>query len=351
MIIKEPVSNLILNWFHIYGRKTLPWKIKKNIYYTWISEIMLQQTQVKVVIPYFLKFIKKYPTIKHLSLASKNEILYIWSGLGYYKRAHNIYTTTQTIKKYYSYKIPDNYYELIKLPGIGKTTAHAILSFSLGYFFPILDGNIKRILIRYYSINITDSIHYLDKYLWKIISLITPIYNTDKFNQGLLDLGSIICTPKKPRCNACPLNIYCRTFNQSKSHSITIKSKNKILLKKKYWLILIIYKNYIWLQKRQKQSIWKGLFCFPLFQTELNALLWIRSKKILYTQINKKIENKQYKISNFQLSIVLNSFEIYHKKEFLTTENEIWFNFLKNIPKVGLPNLIKRIILQIKKNS
>jgi len=345
MIIKKPFSNLVINWFHTNGRKNLPWKIKKNFYFTWISEIMLQQTQVKTVIPFFLKFIKKFPTIQVLSNASINEILNVWSGLGYYTRARNIYKVAQIIKKK-QYKFPDNFYKLIKLPGIGKTTAGSILSFSKGYCFPILDGNVKRILIRYYSIKTSYSNYYLEQYLWKIIKIITPIYNTDKFNQGIIDIGSLICKPRNPQCNICPLNIHCITYKKQNFVSFNTKKNNKH--KKKYWFILIIYKNLIWLEQRKHEKIWNGLFCFPSFKTKKEVFLWIKNKNIYYKKINQVIEKKQYNISNFKLSAFLSIIKINRKKNWLATKDKIWFNFLKSRPIIGLPVFIHDVIKQIK---
>lgn len=145
-------SQIVLNWYHINGRKNLPWKKDKTLYKIWISEIMLQQTTVITAIPYFKKFISKFPNIKSLNKGNLDDILYLWSGLGYYKRAENIYKTAKIIQEQYQEKFPTRFSDLIKLPGIGKSTAGAILSLSLNYFFPILEGNVKRILTRYYGI-------------------------------------------------------------------------------------------------------------------------------------------------------------------------------------------------------
>ncbi|MBZ2279400.1 A/G-specific adenine glycosylase, partial [Buchnera aphidicola] len=185
-------SQLILNWYHINGRKNLPWQKDKTLYKIWISEIMLQQTTVKTVIPYFQKFLKKFPNIHILSSSTLDEILYLWSGLGYYTRARNIYQTSQIIKKKYKGEFPKEFSNIIQLPGIGKSTAGSILSFSLNYFFPILDGNIKRVLMRYYGIHPNIKTTKIQKELWKIIAIKTPLHNTGKFNQAMIDLGSLI---------------------------------------------------------------------------------------------------------------------------------------------------------------
>lgn len=209
MFKKIIFSQLILNWYHKFGRKKLPWKKNKNIYNIWISEIMLQQTKVKTVIPYYKKFIKKYPNFEKLSKISLNKILKIWKGLGYYNRAKNIYKTILIIKNKHNGIFPTNFIDLINLPGIGKTTAGAILSLSLDYSFPILDTNIKRILIRINNFKIKKI---KEKKLWELIEKLTPIHNTGKFNQAMMDIGSKICTFKKPKCINCPIKKICKTY-------------------------------------------------------------------------------------------------------------------------------------------
>jgi len=230
------VTQTILNWFHVYGRKNLPWQKNKTVYSVWISEIMLQQTQVKTVIPYFIKFLKKYPTINSISLSSENAVLYEWSGLGYYKRAKNIYKTAKIISSKYNGQFPDVFNHVIKLPGIGRTTAGAILSISYNYFFPILDSNVKRILIRLYGVQFTRYNKKIDNILWKKVQSILPMHNAGKFNQALMDLGSLICCPVNPKCKNCPINYTYTFFKKKNIQNCSIK--NKILQLKK---ILVYY--------------------------------------------------------------------------------------------------------------
>ncbi|BBI01424.1 A/G-specific adenine glycosylase [Buchnera aphidicola (Nipponaphis monzeni)] len=351
MIIKTPFSNLIINWYHIYGRKNLPWKKHKHIYLVWISEIMLQQTQVNTVIPYYIKFIKKFPNIKCLANASLNEILSIWSGLGYYKRAHNIYKTIQLIKKEKNYYFPESFEELIKLPGIGKTTAGSILSFSKGYYFSILDTNIKRILVRFYYLKPQTSIYTLEKYLWNIINLITPIYNTDKFNQGILDVGSTICTHKNPKCIICPLKKYCIAYSINDINYSLLYNKKKKIKNKKSWFIIINCKNHVWLEQRKLQKIWNGLFCFPEFFSFKKACQWLKKYQIYNRNLTQNKVYKNYKISNIKLDIALLIINVNYKINFYTKNPNFWFNILKisNI-SVGMPTFTKLLLQQFTKN-
>jgi A/G-specific adenine glycosylase len=335
-------SNNILNWFHIYGRKKLPWQIKKNVYKIWISEIMLQQTQVKVVIPYFKKFIKKFPSIKKLSQASLDEILHIWSGLGFYNRAINIYKTVQIIKKKYNYKIPKNFYKLIKLPGIGKSTAGAILSLTYNYYFPILDGNVKRILKRFYNYKLSQ--YLLEKKLWKKISLLIPIHNSEKFNQSLMDLGTLVCKIKNPICTKCPLKIKCLFYNNKNNDLKNNYIKKKII--KNCWFILIKYKNFFYL-KKQNQTVWKKLYYFPMFFNKKKAFQWIKKNKIIYEKI-KKEKKFLHHFSHYSL-LIHPILILIHIKTNIQKDKDIWFNIFKP-QKIGIPAPVKKIFTQILKN-
>ncbi|CAL4043892.1 Adenine DNA glycosylase [Buchnera aphidicola (Tetraneura ulmi)] len=342
------IAQSIINWFHKYGRKKLPWQIKKNMYKIWISEIMLQQTKVVTVIPYYLKFIKKFPTIKNLSKASLNKILFFWSGLGYYNRAKNIFLTTKIIKEKYNYKFPKNYFLLIKLPGIGKSTAGAILSLANNFFFSILDGNVKRILSRCFLIKEPINKSSTQKKLWKIINNITPIYQTEKFNQGIMDLGATICTYKTPSCTICPINNICLSYKNNQVNQYPKNIKLKKILKKIIFLLLYKEKK-IFLKKIEEKIIWKDLFSFPEFQNKQKMLLWIEKRNIEYKKIifleKQKFQYTNYKIVAEPILI----FTLNKKFEFLEKKKKIWYNLnSKKKEKIAIPSPIKKILNKLK---
>ncbi|CAL4324019.1 A/G-specific adenine glycosylase [Buchnera aphidicola] len=336
-------SQCVINWYHFNGRKNLPWQINTNIYKVWISEIMLQQTQVKTVIPFFKNFIKKFPTL--ISLCKKNnlnKILFLWSGLGYYKRAENIYKTTELIKKKFNNKFPNNYKEIIKFPGIGKSTAGAILSLSLNYFYPILDGNIKRILQRFYYIK---NIKNINSILWKKIYKLIPLHNSKKFNQAMMDIGYKICTINKPKCKICPINERCISYY--KNNFLIKKKKKKNKIKKNLWFVFIYKKNFI-LLKKNKKNLWKNLF-FPLvFYSKKKFKNFIKKKKIKKKYINKKKNKTIYHIvTKYKFYIHYFFIKINKKKtKKYINKKYIWFN-TKKFKKVGLS---KPIIKILKKN-
>lgn len=338
-------SQLILNWYHINGRKNLPWQKNKTLYTVWISEIMLQQTTVNAVIPYFKKFILRFPNIDTLSHSSLDEILYLWSGLGYYARAINIYKAAKIIRNQYKNKFPEQFSKIIQLPGIGRTTAGAILSLSLNFFFPILDSNIKRIIRRYYGIKIFLNNTETEKKLWQIIQSITPIHHTSKFNQGMMDIGSLLCKPILPKCNICPLNQSCIAFQKKNWHKYTIHKIKKNTNKKQSWFLVIKSKHFLWIERNIKNNIWKNLFCFPNFEKKNTAIQWLKDNNI-------KIKHKTIKpfihiFSHFKLYIQTILIELPCNKNVFYNNHGIWYNI--NQPQyIGLSNPVQKIIKILK---
>ncbi|VFP81269.1 Adenine DNA glycosylase [Buchnera aphidicola (Cinara kochiana kochiana)] len=340
-------SQKILNWYHIHGRKNLPWQ-KKNIYFIWISEIMLQRTQVQTVIPYFKKFKKRFPTLKSLAQANINEILYLWSGLGYYQRAHNIHKTAIIIQNIYNGIFPKNINEIKKLPGIGQSTAGAILSFAYNFVYAILDSNVKRILIRFHAVCTNNQTkNQLDKILWKLINQYLPIHHSNKFNQAMMDIGSLICTNHNPRCIICPLNNTCNfCINKTIINKIKYKKKNTIGL----LFSIINYKNMYFLKQQKQISIWKSLFYFPI------TFFSISKKK--HESFKKKMNNFNivinpfiHYVSNIKLYIYSHTITT-QKKNILKDINQkkIWYDIFIG-KKIGIPTPVHKILNLIHKQN
>ena len=190
----------LLTWFDQHGRKNLPWQKNKNPYQTWVSEVMLQQTQVSTVIPYFLRFIDQFPSVTTLAQATEDEVLHLWTGLGYYTRARNLHRSAKIIVEHYEGQFPNAYAELEKLPGIGRSTAGAILSIAFEKATPILDGNVKRVLTRWRGITEWPGEKNTLATLWDIAEQLTPSERCADYTQAIMDLGATICTRKKPLC-------------------------------------------------------------------------------------------------------------------------------------------------------
>lgn len=342
-------SQNILNWYHIHGRKTLPWKKDNNIYKIWISEIMLQRTQVKTVIPYYIKFIKIFPNIKILSQTKIETILYFWSGLGFYQRAHNIHKTAKIIQIKYQGIFPTTVLDIKNLPGIGKSTAHAILSFSKNFCYPILDSNIKRLLTRYNFC--LKKNFFSQKKLWNIINQLIPAHHASKFNQGMMDLGSLICKYKKPLCILCPLKESCN-YNKTKQINHKKLFQNICLENKKVGVnfLIIHYKNFVLLRKNNEQKFWKSLFIFPLHYFSINLKIWKNIKKIHHanTQTTRPF------IHYFShITLYINSYNIFIKKKNINNYSQkeyLWYD-IYNPQKIGIPTPVSKLIKNIKKNG
>lgn len=278
-------SKKILSWFKQHGRHTLPWQVDPTPYRVWISEVMLQQTQVTTVLAYFQRFTQQFPTIEDLAKAHQDEVLSLWSGLGYYSRARNLHRCAQIIVEQYQGHWPMEVALLEKLPGIGRSTAGAIISLSGNHFAPILDGNVKRVLARYFAIDCWPGESKIQQFLWEKAEQLTSKENPKNFNQAMMDLGSLICTRTKPRCSTCPLQEDCQAFYQEKTlgkpaHEYPRKKPKASIpsIHKQFLLISLHNQTSIWLYKRPPIGIWGGLWSLPELNMEEDAHQWVFKK-------------------------------------------------------------------------
>ena len=327
----DTFSSNITKWYIQNGRKNLPWRKVITPYRIWISEIMLQQTQVKTVIPFYKKFIKKYPNLKSISLATEDDILALWTGLGFYRRAKNIYRTKEIIKKEYKNKFPSKYEELISLPGIGRSTAGAIMSIAYKESYPILDANVKRVISRYKKIN-TDEKGVV-KTLWSLSKNLTPEKNIFEYTQGIMDLGATICNIRSPNCLNCPINKTCKSA--FKNFEIEYKAK-KERPKKKIFFTLAHSKKSFLLFKKNEKSFWESLW-IPYDGKDF------KESNILKEPAKRKIKTINHALSHMELDITIEIVD--YKTPFKIKSNleHQWIN--KNqIDNYGLPKPIRTII-------
>lgn len=258
-------SKQLLKWYAEHGRCDLPWRTSVTPYRVWLSEIMLQQTQVSTVIHYFKTFINTFPTISALAKASEDEVLHLWSGLGYYSRARNLHKTAKIICDQFKGKFPKELETLQSLPGIGRSTAGAIAAIAFKEAHPILDGNVKRVLMRYFALEGWSDKQENVKLLWQYAAQLTPKKEVDDYTQAIMDLGSMICTRTKPRCELCPVQKRCQAKERNLTHLIPAPKPRK-KLPEKHSLVLIIKnkEGHILLEKRPPRGIWGGLWCLPV---------------------------------------------------------------------------------------
>ncbi len=260
-------SYLLINWFKIHQRE-LPWRVDIEPYKTWLSEVILQQTQVKQGLPYFNKFIRLFPSVHDLANADESVVLKAWEGLGYYSRARNLHVAAKYVSQELAGKFPNNYKGLLKLKGVGDYTASAIASIAYGEVVPAIDGNVNRVTSRLFDISKpVDSKEGKTEVRAFLMSIIDPKYPGD-FNQAMMELGAMVCKPTNPNCNECPLNTKCLALKNNTIDLRPIK-KSKVKVKTLYIDYLFLeYHNQFILEQRDNKGIWKSMFEFP--QTTLS---------------------------------------------------------------------------------
>ncbi|MBE98541.1 A/G-specific adenine glycosylase [Flavobacterium coralii] len=264
-------SKLLINWY-LQNRRDLPWRKTPQPYPVWLSEIMLQQTRVAQGMPYFLKFIEAFPTVNHLAAAPEEQVLKLWQGLGYYSRARNLHATAKYIANDLGGEFPDSYEGLLKLKGVGDYTAAAIASICYGEPVPVVDGNVYRVLSRYFGIEADISSPAAKPLFKSIAAEHLPPGQASEFNQAMMEFGALQCVPKNPDCPNCVLNKKCIAYNTGRVASLPVKLK-KTKVTNRYFNYIIVKdaQGRSLVNKRSAKGIWHNLYEFPLLETE-NAI-------------------------------------------------------------------------------
>ncbi|MBD1226036.1 A/G-specific adenine glycosylase [Xenorhabdus griffiniae] len=345
MMEAEQFSQVVLEWYHRYGRKTLPWQLEKTSYHVWLSEVMLQQTQVATVIPYFQKFISRFPNVASLAAAPLDEVLHLWTGLGYYARARNLHKAAQQIVTLHNGKFPTTFDDVVALPGVGRSTAGAILSLSQGKHFPILDGNVKRVLARCYAVDGWPGKKEVESQLWDISTRVTPKQGVEYFNQAMMDLGAIVCTRSKPKCEICPLNTGCIAYaNHSWANYPGKKPKQSIPEKTAYFL-LMQHGDMVWLEQRPLSGIWGGLFAFPQFADQVSLEQWLKNSGISHSKL-EQLTAFRHTFSHFHLDIVPIKIDILTFDSCMDESKGLWYN-LRQPATIGLAAPVEYLLQQL----
>jgi A/G-specific adenine glycosylase len=254
----------VLTWFDQHGRKDLPWQEDINPYRVWVSEIMLQQTQVKTVIPYYRRFMQQFPTVEDLAAASEDQVLHLWTGLGYYARARNLRRGAEILWRDYEGQFPDSVEALMVLPGIGRSTAGAICSIAFGKPAAILDGNVKRVLARYGAIPGWPGKSTVLSSLWELAESLNPPQRTGDYSQAMMDLGATICLRSRPSCEICPLSHNCLANKLQQQEAFPgRKPPRQLPTKSTTMLIIANSSGEIFMARRPSEGLWGGLWSFP----------------------------------------------------------------------------------------
>jgi A/G-specific adenine glycosylase len=297
-------SNTLIHWY-LQNKRDLPWRNTLNPYLIWLSEIILQQTRVAQGLPYFLKFADRFPTVFDLANADEKDVLKLWQGLGYYSRARNLHKTSKIVAFNLEGTFPDNYKDLLKLKGVGEYTAAAIASFSYNENVPVLDGNVFRVLARYFDIETDIGSSIAKKEFTALAAEVLPKGKANQFNQAIMEFGALQCVPKSPDCTVCVLNDGCLALKNKKVAQLPVKLKKTKVQKRTFnYLIFKDEEEQTLLQKRTQKGIWHNLYEFPLLETfnDLNDM-----------ETYTLIENQAFVSNKIQNIKLLNPIKITHK--------------------------------------
>ena len=347
MVIMSPhtFQLSVLKWFDQFGRKQLPWQVPVTPYRVWVSEIMLQQTQVVTVIPYFNKFMQQYPDIEALANAPLDEVLSLWAGLGYYARARNLHKAAGTIHQ--AGRFPDTLEALMALPGIGQSTAGAILSIAFSISTPILDGNVRRVLARFKAIEGWSGGSQVNKQLWGVSTLYTPKQRVADYTQAMIDLGATLCTRSKPQCSACPLQLSCLALQQGRVNELpTPKARKQIPIKKTVFIVAINKNKEIFLEKRAPTGIWGGLWGVPELENEPQLESWCESQSIAIIE-KRRLAPRRHTFSHYHLDYVPILVYVDNPiNNVMEAGNALWYKHLR-AKNIALPTPVKQLFDEI----
>ena len=253
----------VIEWQQLSGRHDLPWQRTRDPYRIWLSEIMLQQTQVAAVVPYYGRFLARFPDLARLAAAPEDDVLALWSGLGYYARARNLHSAARAIVQRHAGVFPSAFYDIVALPGIGRSTAGAISVFAFGVRQPILDGNVKRVFARTFGIAGFPGEKKIETAMWAQAAALLPPNNVQTYTQGLMDLGAGVCTRGRPRCEVCPLQDVCVARRDNRISELPTSRPKRPMPEKSTVMLILQRDREVLLEKRPAPGIWGGLWSFP----------------------------------------------------------------------------------------
>jgi A/G-specific adenine glycosylase len=343
--ISKRFSKDLIAWYHTSGRFDLPWQKNKTAYRVWISEVMLQQTQVTTVIPYYKRFMKSFSSIKKLATADEDFVLSHWSGLGYYARCRNLHKASKVIHDQHKGRFPKTNEELQELPGIGKSTAGAILSFAYDLPTTICDGNVKRVLARVFAVDKPKQTTEAINLFWDIATALTPQEDTAYYNQAIMDVGATICTRTKPACDECPFISYCKAHKLKRETDFPVSKKKKVNpIKHLHLLIFTDHEGKILLEKRPSTGIWGGLWSFPECELDIDIYNWCKKQFGFDIKNIEELKVLVHKFSHYTLNISPLKILIQsNSKVIRNTASQHWHKKNDILPG-GIPGPIKRYL-------
>jgi len=335
------ITKPLLKWQSKHGRTSLPWQNTQDAYRIWVSEIMLQQTQVATVIPYFNRFMNSFPTVTKLAKTPIDEVLHHWTGLGYYARARNLHKAANIIVDTHAAIFPTKFEQVLALPGIGRSTAGAILSFSTEQRHPILDGNVKRVLARFYGIEGWYGKKQVENKLWELADNNTPKQEVARYTQAIMDFGATLCARSKPNCDDCPLAADCVAQQHDRVAELPHgKPKTKKPTKHTYMLLIRDQHDNFLLQQNPPSGIWGGLWCPPQVE-ELEQEIELGNFRL---SVVENLEPFRHTFSHYHLIITPVEAVICERLEKVAEQpSQVWYKS-RSKQQLGLAAPVKKML-------
>ena len=342
-------SQRLLDWYDQYGRKDLPWQQQPTPYHVWLSEIMLQQTQVSTVIPYYNRYTAQFKNVAELAAAPLDEILALWSGLGYYARARNLHKAANIMVAEHNADLPASLEKLMQLPGIGRSTAGAIMTLAYHQRYPILDGNVKRVLARFDAIPEWPGLKPIENILWQRAEQLLPKQRIANYIQAQMDLGATLCTRSRPQCTRCPLHSDCKAYHTGEPTSYPVsKPKKSIPSKQTHWIIAQKPNGQILMHQRPLHGIWGGLWSFPEVENMMQIPEFCQNDLQLNYTKSTQLSSIKHVFTHFRLNItphLLNcNSNLPHR--IADTDRLMWVKIDEAL-KLALPTPVKSLLKSI----
>jgi len=340
---ESPIAAALLGWHERAGRHDLPWQADPTPYRVWVSEIMLQQTQVATVAPYYQRFMRRFPDVRALAAASVDEVLHLWSGLGYYARARNLRRAAGVICAEFGAELPRSFADLAHLPGVGRSTAGAILALSRGERFPILDGNVRRVLARYFGVTGRSAAAVTTR-LWELSERCTPQERVAEYTQAIMDLGATVCVRTRPLCERCPLASSCFARRTGRQHELPAPRVPRVRRTRRVFMVVALHQDgRVLLERRPESGVWGGLWCLPEFDTVTAAQAFIRHSLVAGGIEPRALNAVEHAFTHFSLVITPLLVHCSGGASVMEEGASLWYNICAPA-RIGLPAPISALL-------
>jgi len=336
----------LIRWQKIHGRHNLPWQGNRDAYRIWLSEIMLQQTQVGTVIPYYLRFLERFADIAGLAAAPLDEVLALWSGLGYYSRGRNLHAAARLVMERHGGAFPERIEDIAALPGIGRSTACAIAVFAFGARSAILDGNVKRVLARHFGVAGHPGENKVEAALWQLAESLLPTRDVATYTQALMDLGATVCTRSRPACDNCPVSISCVALASNRVASLPTPRPRKTAPQKTTRMLILRHAGNILLEKRPPSGIWGGLWSLPEVGMDIDVAMHCRTRLGMETTAAGSLPELRHTFTHFRLRIAPQLLDVTHLLPRAEQTGQLWLAPCAAL-STAIPTPVRKLLQQL----